>query len=255
MDVPAYNRLAWDREVESGNPWTHPVSLEEIQQARQGYWQILLTPATPVPKAWLGDVRGRDILCLASGGGQQGPILAAAGANVTVLDNSPKQLEQDELVAKRDGLTLRLELGQMDNLSLFPNGHFDLVVHPVSNLFVADIRPVWREAYRVLRQGGALLSGFCNPAQYMFGCQEVGDDNSIALRYSLPYSDLASLSPEELDSCLRKGQPLEFSHSLDEQIGGQIEAGFKIAGFYEDRWPDHPLDKYFPTFMATYSVK
>jgi len=30
--------------------------------------------------------------CLASGGGQQGPVLAAAGAHVTVFDNSPRQL-------------------------------------------------------------------------------------------------------------------------------------------------------------------
>jgi len=101
MDIQEYNRLAWDREVERGNKWTIPVDRETISAARQGRWELLLTPSKPVPSEWFPEVRDLDVLCLASGGGQQGPILAAAGANVTVLDNSPKQLGQDRFVADR----------------------------------------------------------------------------------------------------------------------------------------------------------
>ena len=89
MDIRDHNRRAWDREVETGNRWTQPVTPEEIARARAGDWQIGLTERKPVPADWLGDVRGRDVLCLASGGGQQGPILAAAGGRVTVLDRYP----------------------------------------------------------------------------------------------------------------------------------------------------------------------
>jgi SAM-dependent methyltransferase len=255
MDIPSYNRAAWDREVESGNPWTRPAEPETIQSARRGDWKILLTPIKPVPNAWFGEIHGKKILCLASGGGQQGPILAAAGAKVTVLDNSPKQLEQDQFVAKRDGLNLRLELGRMDDLSRFPDNCFDIIVHPVSNLFIPDVRPVWQEAFRTIKRGGSLLSGFSNPALYLFGPEETWRHNEFVIRYSLPYSDITSLSPQELDAHLKKGEPLEFSHSLEDQIGGQIDAGFVISGFYEDGWPDHPLDKYFPTFIATRAVK
>lgn len=53
-----------------------------------------------IPKNWFPTLEGLKILCLASGGGQQGPILAAAGADVTVVDISQKQLEQDIYVAK-----------------------------------------------------------------------------------------------------------------------------------------------------------
>ena len=81
------------------------------------------------------------MLCLASGGGQQGPILAAAGANVTVFDNSPRQLAQDRLVADREGLAIETVLGDMADLSAFPDARFDLIVHPVSNVFVPDVRP------------------------------------------------------------------------------------------------------------------
>src|SRR5919202_2391108 len=106
MDTRDYNRSAWDYQVEHGNEWTVPVSAEGIAEARQGRWEVLLTETRPVPREWFPDLEGLDVLCLAAGGGQQAPILAAAGARVTVLDNSPKQLEQDRKVAERDALNL-----------------------------------------------------------------------------------------------------------------------------------------------------
>ena len=163
MDVVAYNRQAWNQQVEQGNPWTVPFSAEVIAEARQGRWAIVLTPTIPVPRSWFPDpLSGRDVLCLASGGGQQGPILAAAGAQVTVFDNSPAQLARDREVAEREGLAIRTVQGDMADLSAFAAESFDLIFHPVSNLFAPDVRPVWRECYRVLRLGGALLAGFAN---------------------------------------------------------------------------------------------
>src|ERR671921_2603015 len=160
MGVRDYNREAWDREVERGNEWTVPVGPDVIEAVRQGRWEILLTETKPVPKDWFPDLQGADVLCLASGGGQQAPVLAAAGANVTVLDNSPGQLARDRLVAEREALPLRTVEGDMRNLSEFADGDFDLIFHPVSNLFVPEIRPVWTGAFRVLRKGGTLLAGF-----------------------------------------------------------------------------------------------
>lgn len=254
MDIPVYQREAWNCEVSAGNPWTKPVSADDVAAARQGNWRILLTPTKSVPVDWFGRIAGKRILCLASGGGQQGPILAAVGADVTVLDNSPAQLAQDTLVSERDRLEICVELGQMNDLSRFRDHSFDLIVHPVSNLFTPDVRPVWRECFRVLDRGGALLSGFANPAMYIFDLDEIQRSN-LVVRNSLPYSDAASRSPESLSRYLETGEPLEFGHTLDDQIGGQIDAGFVIAGFYEDRWPDHLLDRYMPTFMATRGIK
>ena len=172
MDIRTHNRVAWDKQVESGNQWTLPVSAEVIEAARQGNWDVLLTPSKPVPQEWFPPVVGADVLCLASGGGQQGPVLAAAGANVTVFDNSPKQLEQDRSVAERESLVIKTVEGDMADLSMFADGSFDLIIHPVSNIFVPDVNPVWAEAFRVLRPGGALLSGFMNPALFLFDHDE-----------------------------------------------------------------------------------
>ena len=144
MDTRAYNREAWDRQVEAGqNPWTLPVSPEEIAKARRGEWSVLLTQQKPVPRAWFPSLPGLDLLALASGGGQQGPIFAAAGANVTVFDNSPRQLERDRMVAEREGLTnLRTVEGDARDLSMFADQSFDLVFNPVSTVFMSQVLPV-----------------------------------------------------------------------------------------------------------------
>src|SRR5271165_1495009 len=131
-EILTYNRRAWDRQVERGNPWTVPATAEEVARARSGNWRIVLTPTKPVPADWFPPLVGVDVLCLASGGGQQGPILAAAGAKVTVFDNSPAQLAQDRMVADREALTIETRQGDMADLSVFPDECFDLIVHPVS---------------------------------------------------------------------------------------------------------------------------
>jgi SAM-dependent methyltransferase len=131
MDVRAYNRAMWDKQVESGNPWTVPASPEAIAAARRGEWSVLLTERRPVPRDWFPRVPGLDVLCLACGGGQQAPIFAAAGARVTVLDNSPRQLGQDRLVADREGLLIRTIEGDMRDLSALADASFDLVFHRV----------------------------------------------------------------------------------------------------------------------------
>jgi SAM-dependent methyltransferase len=254
MDIRRYNREAWDREVERGNEWTIPVASEVISAARQGRWEVRLTPVRPVPTSWFPPLDSSNVLCLACGGGQQGPVLAAAGARVTVLDNSPKQLDQDRLVARRESLELVTVEGDMADLSMFDEGSFDLIVHPASNLFVPDVRPVWREAYRVLRRGCALLSAFINPVVCLFD-DEALEHGALEVRHSLPYSDLKSLREGELERLLKKGEPLVFGHTLDDQIGGQIDAGFLISGFYEDYWPGTLLAKYMPSCIAMRAIK
>ena len=255
MDIRAYNREAWNRQVEDGNRWTVPVSPEEITAARRGEWSILLTPTKSVPREWFPEMKDLQVLCLASGGGQQGPLLAAAGAQVTVFDNSPRQLQQDQWVAKREGLNLTTVEGDMADLSAFKDETFDLIIHPISNVFAPDVLSVWREAFRVLKPGGSLLAGFMNPIIYLFDFQLIEEQGKLDVRYSLPYSDLQSLPEEKKAEYLAKGWPLEFSHTLEEQIGGQLQAGFLLSGFYEDSDPQELLCKYTPIYLATRAVK
>ena len=140
----------------------------------------------------------------------------------------------------------------MADLSQFANESFDLVFHPVSNCFVPDVCPVWREAFRVLRPGGRLLAGFLNPAIYMFDIDEV-DHGELVVRHAIPYEDLRDLSPARRARLQADGQQLEFSHTLTEQIGGQLEAGFVLLHMYEDRHSDFTPARYFrPTWRRAH---
>jgi SAM-dependent methyltransferase len=258
MDIREHNRAAWDKRVERQHRWTLPVSSEMVERARHGEFQLFLTPTKPVPLDWLPPLKGTPTLCLASGGGLQGPLLAAAGALVTVFDNSPRQLGQDRFVAERDGLTIETVEGDMANLSAFSDETFSLIVHPVSNCFVPEIRPVWRECFRVLRSGGVLLAGFTNPVRYLFD-DERSHNGKLEVRHSIPYSDLADLTDSEQKRLiLDPMSPLEFAHTLADQIGGQLDAGFLLTDFYEDRYAksaDDPISRYMDTFIATRAVK
>jgi SAM-dependent methyltransferase len=254
MDVFKHNQRAWDALVERGFEWTVPVSPEVVRAARLGQWQIVLTPLRPVPREWFPPLAGTRTLCLAGAGGQQGPVLAAAGAKVTVFDASARQLAQDRLVAERESLSIETIQGDMKDLRVFDDGSFDLVVHPCSNCFVPDVAAVWGEVFRVLRPGGVLLSGFVNPAFFMFD-DAASDRGELLVRHRLPYSDLASLTEEEQQAIVRAEEPFVFGHSLEDLIGGQTKAGFAIVGLYEDDWPGKPLSKFMAPLVATRALK
>lgn len=257
MDVTQHNRTSWNEAVARGNPWSIPVVPDEIARARRGEWRVILTPNRTVPAEWFGDLRGKDVLGLASGGGQQVPILAAAGARVTSFDASDAQLELDRQVAEREGLAVRIVHGDMADLSIFPDVSFDLIFHPVSNVFVPDVKPVWRECARVLKPGGRLLAGFMNPAHFWFDHDEAQKTGQLIVKYRLPYSDLTSLTPAERAARIAANETLEFGHSLDDQIGGQLAADLVVTGFYEDNWSDEatPLNRYGPMYLATLARK
>lgn len=254
MKLLEHNRAAWNQEVRDGNQWTIPVTKDVLDEAASGQITIVLTPFKPVPNHWLGDLNGKEVLCLASGGGQQGPILAAAGAHVTVFDNSDQQLQQDATLSETYDLKIKTVQGNMQDLSVFGDQRFDMIIHPVSNCFIDDILPVWRESYRVLKPQGSLLSGFVNPLIYMIDWEQADRTKRCELKHAIPYSDILSLSPEMKEKYIREKSPFEFGHSLADQIQGQIAAGFLIAGFYEDRG-EPLLDQLTDSFIATRAIK
>ncbi|MBV8327779.1 class I SAM-dependent methyltransferase [Chryseobacterium sp.] len=252
-----HNESAWNKQALEQNEWSKAVSTELITNAKEGKWEVHLTPK-PLNKSWLGEVKGKKILCLASAGGQQAPVLAAAGADVVVFDLSEEQLNQDKQVAERDGLSLQTVQGDMRDLSVFENESFDIIFHPISNHYVENVNPVWSEAYRVLRKGGILLASFFNPVVFVAdrNLQDIAD-GIIRPKYTLPYADIRDLDPGQLERKMKNGEVLVFGHSLSDLIGGQLKAGFVIEEFTEEMQP-HPrflIDQYLPTFMATKAVK
>lgn len=257
IDFLQHNESAWNKQAVEQNEWSQPVSTELVNNAKAGNWNVHLTPSV-LDKKWLGEVKGKKILCLASAGGQQAPVLAAAGASVVVYDISDEQLKQDQRVAERDGLSLKTVQGDMRDLGIFEDESFDIVFHPISNHYVEDVNPVWKEAYRVLKNGGVLMASFFNPVVF------VGDRNPqdkeegiIRPKFKLPYSDLKNLDQAQIDKKLENNEAFVFGHTLSDLIGGQLRAGFLISDFTEEMQPNPRflMDQYLPAFMATRAIK
>lgn len=255
IDLLQYNREAWDRKVAEGYKWTVPASKESVERARNGELELYLTPEKIVPHAWIARAKNADVLCLASGGGQQSALLSAFGARVTVIDNSPAQLARDREVAERDGFDIRTVLGDMRDLSVFADASFDLIVNPVSNCFIDNVRVVWRECARVLRDGGELIAGWANPVVY--ACDpELKMKGILTINKKIPHADIEVYSQEEFARYYGAGTPIEWGHSLTDQLGGQMDAGLAVIGFFEDLLTgEEPISAFLPPYIATRSKK
>lgn len=237
---------SWKQEY--GLPWMEPISHQTYLDALQGQWEITLTPVRAVPHSWIGDVAGKKILGLAAGGGQQMPILTALGARCTVLDISGQQLESEREVAQREGYSIELVQGDMTEPLPFPDESFDMIVNPVSNQYIEDVLPVFAECRRVLKPGGTLLCGLDTGIYWIF------DDEEERVVHALPFNPLKDRVI--YDELMEKDMGLQFSHTLEDQIGGQLKAGFRLLDLYEDTNGAGPLhEKNVPTFMATLSRK
>ncbi len=253
-DPVEFNRQAWDGMARAGDRFYQAATPEQITAARQGSWKIRVTPQKPVPRNWLGPLKEKKVLCLAGGGGQQAPILAAAGADVTVVDLSVVQLQRDEEIARREELKIATQQGDMNDLSFFSDDQFDLVINPCSVCFIPTVQSVWSECFRVLRAGGSLITGFINPVYYLFDAVAM-DQNRFEVRHTIPYSDF-DLSEEERARVLGDERPREFGHSVEQLVGLQISAGFSITGFYEDGWGQNDkLSSMINVFCATRATK
>ena len=258
MDLIEHNREAWNKIADEKCLWSQPVSDEAIASAKEGEWQLTIAGPKPVPPDWFGEIKGKSILCLASGGGQQAPILVAAGATVTSLDLSEEQLAKDREVCARNGLDIHLEQGSMTNLSRFKEASFDLIFNPVSNPYVPNINEVWSECHRVLKPGGRLLAGSINPLNYLFEENDGSSDKGLNVKFRLPFVEIETLTEDELQKAIDRKMIFTWSHSLEDIIDGQMRVGFRLAGLFESKRNDQrapAINKYAPTYIATLAIK
>lgn len=216
-----------NRLVENDVNWAVCATPEQLKMAREGKLGLPVGPKSLLPAEWLGDLNGKRVLCLAGAGGLQAPILACAGAKVTVLDLSERMLEKDREVAAREKLDIQIEHGNMCDLTRFEDGSFDLVLNPPSLFYVPDVLPVFREVYRVLHKGGSFILISVNPIAYIcdydpkLGCYKAVN--------RMPYR-----STDHPD----QGDWVEYGHTMESYIGGQLECGFVLTGYMESQLDD-----------------
>ncbi|MBQ7300458.1 MAG: class I SAM-dependent methyltransferase [Clostridia bacterium] len=251
MNYTDINAKTWDRWSEEGMTWTRPITHEEYAAVTVENYIVYLTPCMPVPHTWFGDLSGKKLLGLASGGGQQMPVFAKLGADCTLLDYSDRQLGSDRAVAEREGYAISIVKADMTKRLPFDDASFDIIFHPVSNCYIEDVQHVWNECYRVLRPGGVLLAGMDNGMNFLFAA----DEEPLTVVNRLPYNPL-KLPKEDFEKIAAE-DGVQFSHTLEEQIGGQLKAGFLLRALYEDRDREGcgVIREYAPQYYATMAVK
>lgn len=217
--VIEYQRFRWKGLGKAGAVFCRPFLDMDADSAQQ--WLD--------PDGLLGDVKMKDVLCLAGGGGRQSVAFGLLGARVTVLDLDSDQLERDRVATGRYGLRVRTEEGDMRDLSRFKDSSFDVVWHAYGINFVPEFEVVVAEVGRVLRPNGIYTFMMANPFASGIGTRDLHDDGYL-LR--LPYIDGAEYVFEDEDwvhdGRIEVPPPREFRHTLGKVVRVLSEAGFVL---------------------------
>jgi SAM-dependent methyltransferase len=218
-DWQQQNQQAWDNLADNQSLFAKVATDEEC-----------LKPLDTLDsRGWIPrDIRGRQVLCLASGGGWQSILYAAAGADVTVVDLSPSMLSLDERESKRRGFPVRVLQGSMTDLSLLEPASFDIVHQPVSTCYVPDVTAVYKQVARVLRDGGLYISQHKSPTSLQVVDRDANDRYAIGVRY---YH--TGPLPDVPDTSYREPGAIEYLHRWADLVGGLCRSGFVLEDLRE----------------------
>lgn len=234
--VVAHNTRAWDRLADTKAALTRPAADAAFTDPRKWLGAGGWLASEGQSRSWLPPrLDGLDVLCLAAGGGKHGPLYAAAGGRVTVLDCSPAMLALDRQVAAERRIDYQIVQGSMDDLSMFDAGRFDLVIHPVSTCYLPDVQRVFQEVGRVTRAGGLYISQHKSPVSLQASL-EPGPRGFYEMRHAMVGRHVTAPLPPEPPSRLREHGTQEFVHSLSSLVGGVCRAGFVVEDLHE---PEH----------------
>ncbi len=246
-EIARTNRETFAREKREGKPWTIPwldLGVAAFKACRDGTSDALPEPFgnDPVDRMMMSGVNGKRVLCLAGGGGQQSAVFSLLGAQVTVFDLTPEQLEGDAHAAAHYGYPVSLIQGDMRDLSSLPAGHFEHVYQPISTLYVPDLREVYAGVWRVLKPGGLYSSDYTFPLLCLANHIE-WDGQAYRLQVASPYRRGTVLENEASEVSLSQGSFIgEFHHLLSDILNGLIETGFTLKGVWENPRPGQAVN-------------
>jgi SAM-dependent methyltransferase len=219
-EIETANKQHWETMVKQRCEFTQPwLNLKRplIWQYAQGELTSAPEPlAKMYPACVLTNVAGKDVLCLASGGGQQSAVFALLDARVTVVDLAEGQLAGDTQAAAYYGYQVTTIRADMRDLSDITNESFDLIYQAPSMAYVPDVRQVYGEVSRLLRPDGIYRVEYTNPAVEFV---DYGDWDGMGYRITKPYAEKVRH---------RADGAIEFRHYLSDIFNGLMEVGLSI---------------------------
>jgi len=247
QDIIKKNQEHWDHEVKSGGHYTIPnlnLNAELLKKFANGellFWDEPYAKTNnpileKIRKYEYSDLKGKKVLCLASGGGQQSAMFSLLGADVTVVDISQGQLNGDIQAANHYGYAIKTVLCSMTDLSVFDDSSFDIVHQPISICFVPDVAPVYNEVYRVLKTGGMYHVDHINPSTHPASYEnDIDGWDGIGFRISSPYIGGPLRIDENGHENMTSGEiDGEFRHLFIDMFCKLTEVGFQIKYIWED---------------------
>ncbi|HYF49896.1 MAG TPA: class I SAM-dependent methyltransferase [Planctomycetota bacterium] len=241
-DIAALNRHNYLQKVGSAQYWGQPSPWLDLDpkafRAAAGSSAPHRYLDNPWHKSFLENIAGKRLLLLGGGGGQQSVLYSLLGAEVTVFDLNPEQLESDRRGAHHYGYKIQLVEGDMRDLSALPPASFDRIAHPVSIVFVPDVREVYSQVARVARTGGMYWVQHSFPFWPHDGVQIEWAEHGYKVLVDTPYVSGPIYRDAQGRTEAKGSNPSgEFRHLLSDIINGLVEHGFDIGGFWETPTP------------------
>ncbi len=223
--VSRHNLKFWTHLVDEKQEYTRPwleLDVDILAAFTRGDIEVMPPPYIYLyPRRVFEGVTDKNVLCLATGGGQQSAAFGLLGAKVTVLDLTPGQLEADRIAAEHYGYDIKTIQGDMRDLSMFADDTFDLVYQAISICFVPEVRQVYSEVARIVKPGGVYRVGHNNPGTVLI---EESSYNGEGYVLGEPYQG------GQIDDA----DAAEYRHLLSDIFNGLVESGFTIESVCED---------------------
>jgi ubiquinone/menaquinone biosynthesis C-methylase UbiE len=196
------------------------------------------------------NIEGKNVLCLASGGGQQSIAFALLGANVTVVDFSEEQLKKDRLVSQKYQQQIRIVKSDMRDLSFCNDEEFDIVYQPYAINYIPSVQKVFDEISRILKPCGYYDLMFHNPyvhGSWKNGCWE--DEWKTTELWEgkgypiwQPYEDGYPIKTYDSnwnftnhsERKIKIKSPQEYRHTMSTIVNSLISRGLSIMSYKEE---------------------
>jgi SAM-dependent methyltransferase len=165
----------------------------------------------------LGDLRGKRVLELGCGRAGSSIVFAQKGAVAVGVDTSAERLAEARRLAEEAGVRIELRRADLADLAFLRADTIDAVFSASALSHVEDLRRVFRQVHRVLKEGAPLVFSLTHPAYDM-----IDDDDPEPLVIRRSYFDRSPIAYD------RDGAVSEYPRTFSDLFIDLVRTGFRV---------------------------